>query len=184
MKNLTINDVKQVAERLMTNFNQITTLEIKMELRSKGFKANQSEVSQYMMQLSNENGWIWDNKVNPATNSIYRIYTLPDGYLIDASTAINSATAATATPATTNMVCNSQQITYTGNRTLYYTNKNSVLIEDKDVDDTDMYDWQVSSVTSHIILYFDKKYTRDQVRCAYSKFTGVHFHNTRTAFVL
>lgn len=174
MKNLKIDDVKKVAERLMINFNQTTTLEIKMELRSIGFKANQLEVSQFMMELSDENGWIWNNKIDPTTNSVYRIYTLPDGYSIDsvATCVANINNQSTGNINVPNFcTCNTRKS---------YVNTNALVIEDKDEGDVDEHDWVVTSPNSDAIFYFDKKYTRDNVRQAYSKFTGIHFHDTRT----
>lgn len=40
-------------------------------------------------------------------------------------------------------------------------------------------DWVVTSTDSNDRLYFDSKYSRDDVRLSFRKNTGVNFHNTR-----
>lgn len=171
MKYLNKQIVKEVAERLMTNFNQTTTLEIKMELRSQDYKANQKEVSDLIMELSDEYGWRWTNKINDNTGCIYRIYTLPDGYAPD-------------------YVNESDDIDTCGTLSIVgaFVSKNhktrdGLLITDKSEDNTGYGDWLVSDINSSNVSYFDKIYTRDQVRGAHSKFYGVKFHDTRTSLV-
>ncbi|MEZ4885479.1 MAG: hypothetical protein R3E32_12175 [Chitinophagales bacterium] len=59
LKLLTESAIKEAAEYLMTLNNETSTLEVKNHLRSKGFSASQSEVSQGMNDIwtANKNTW-------------------------------------------------------------------------------------------------------------------------------
>lgn len=72
MKNLTKQTVQAVAETLMRQNGQTTTLDVKNALRSQGYFATQNAVSASMDELAAERNWVYD------PNGPYRIYQMND----------------------------------------------------------------------------------------------------------
>ena len=68
MKRLNETAVKVIAEKKMKALGAVTTLEVKKALREAGYRAFQSEVSFYMDELCEEEGWIYE------FNGQFRIY--------------------------------------------------------------------------------------------------------------
>ena len=66
-------EVKMTAERLMQMNGQTTTLEVKNELRRRGYLAFQRNISQQMATIANESGW--DTFYN-GRNRIYALFSL------------------------------------------------------------------------------------------------------------
>ena len=68
---ITSDIVKEVAEKLMESNGQTTTLEVKKELRNRGYWAKQKEVSDLMFDLSNTEDW----DVQNAASGTHRLYS-------------------------------------------------------------------------------------------------------------
>ena len=64
-------EIKLTAERLMNTSGQTTTLNVKNNLRNRGFLAFQNEISELMTQIANEHNW------DHSHNGQFRIYSLP-----------------------------------------------------------------------------------------------------------
>ena len=71
-KPLNRDAIQEVAEKLMTNNLQTTTLEVKNQLRKDGFYAEQKEVSRWMLQLATWQNWTMANQGN------HRVYRFRD----------------------------------------------------------------------------------------------------------
>ena len=57
LKDLTKDETQKAAVDLIKMFGTTTTLDVKTELRGRGFKADQSEVSKFMAELAKELKW-------------------------------------------------------------------------------------------------------------------------------
>lgn len=76
---ITKQDVRNVFHDLLTKMQRVTSLDVKNDLRAKGFTAFQTDVSQYMIQIADEDGIIFDD------NGTYRTYYFAadnNGYLL------------------------------------------------------------------------------------------------------
>ena len=61
MRQPTKDDVHAVAVRLMQQHGTTTTLDVKNDLRSQGFYAEQANIARFMAQLSREQRWTWES---------------------------------------------------------------------------------------------------------------------------
>ena len=77
MKELTLNAVRTAANLLIEANDQTTTLEVKTLLRQLDYKANQSEVSELMSELTMMNEFDFE------VNGVHRVYTLVDSDIED-----------------------------------------------------------------------------------------------------
>jgi predicted DNA-binding WGR domain protein len=68
-KPLNRESIQEVAEKLMTDNLQTTTLEVKNQLRKDGYYAEQNEVSRWMLQLATWQNWTMANQGN---HRVYR----------------------------------------------------------------------------------------------------------------
>lgn len=64
--------IQTIAEKLMTDHLQTTTLDVKNQLRKEGFHAEQNEVSRWMLQLATWQNWAMANQGN------HRVYRFRD----------------------------------------------------------------------------------------------------------
>ena len=174
MKTLTKQDVLDIAANQVQTKGETTTLEIKQEARSKGFKANQSDVSGLVSELVSEDllGVI-------TNNGIYRVYCIGPNYIapvaIQVATADPSASAPVvvvkpSTPSTPNYKVKHQDGTITPVKALTENLTKSG-------------DWEVSSTENDTKLWFLGQLTRDEVRSAYRKALNVPFTTTRTKHI-
>jgi len=123
--------VKATAEELIKDNGDTTTLEVKRELRLRGFWATQDEVRRFMDEIASEENY--DVQNNGQFRSFSKIISNP-----------NSQMTVTITPR--------------------FDCKQILQLDETDITTGD---WKVSSTQNQFVIYFDKKYTRDQVRCAY-----------------
>jgi len=63
-------EVLQSAEHLLDQKREVTTLEVKLDLRAQGYVAFQAEVSFWMAQLAQEQDWLY------TFNGTFRVYHL------------------------------------------------------------------------------------------------------------
>ena len=166
--------VRETAERMMVNFNKTTTLEVKNELRALGYFATQAETSDFMMGLSDEMDWRWNNKTD--NGHTYRVYELPDGYITNYNAPVAVSQTNSTAPVSTATTTSTGKI---------YTKKDGNTVEAyADENDAIFGDWVVTSIVNSTKLVFPLgNYTRDEVRQAYAKIVGVKFHDTRTTYV-
>ena len=155
MKNLAKQDVKDAAVKLMQSNGSTTTLDVKNELRSQGFWATQNQVSDFMNDLHNEESdWVFDN---PNGFRVYRI---------DAS------------GVSTNDNDTSQSQGASGEAA--YVNAAGNKIEAVDSNQTKSDDWECyTPMDATKIMFFPGTFSRDEVRCAFRFYTGLHFNDTR-----
>lgn len=149
-----------VAEELMYNFKGTTTLEVKTELRNRGYWATQSEVSDLMVIANDQQNWGFSNKTNTQGNA-YRVYVLSDPTTIPASVSNVSST--------------SPSVNINAS---IYTMRNGTSINS--IAAPVIGDWKVSSVVKNNEMYFPGNYTRAQVRNAYRGVYGVAIQDTRS----
>lgn len=166
MKSLTSSDVLSVATELISKNGSTTTLEVKLELRNRGFYATQKEVSSTM------DGLDLLGKLSFTNNGVWRTYFMQ-----------NSAVASTVS----SIYGNIKRIVKAkgSNKNIKvdafsYTKRDGTVIASVHHSDQTAH-YAVSSTTSSEQLYFPKKYTKDEIRQAYAKINGVHFHDTRVA---
>lgn len=168
MKNLTKSDVFDVATDLIEENGSTTTLDVKNELRARGFFAKQADVSEHMLAIADSENW------NFTYTGVHRQYT--------ASTAVLRGSAAT--PATLRA-----QSVQTQTRTIApvgtYTKRNGDKIVAIDKSLVEPGDFRVWSVTHDTELYFvgTVGYSRSDIRFAYAKLTGADFVDTRIKMV-
>jgi hypothetical protein len=81
-------------------------------------------------------------------------------------------------PSATSKANTITQITKGGTPTRFYINSKGKRIETSNSKGV-VGNWEVSSITDYNTLQFDSKYTRDEVRMAYSKILNTKFTNTR-----
>lgn len=145
MSTLTLSkqDVKDIAEDLMNTNGSTTTLEVKMELRSRGFWATQADVRDFMDEISEEADY------DVQQNGAYRVFKLESQPITQTQKAnfLHSIFSTPSTPAAPR-----------------FSSKAMVSIKESEADTGD---WKVYSTLVQDELFFDKQYTRDQVRCAF-----------------
>lgn len=161
MKSLTKIAVLCVAADLINKNGSTTTLEVKEKLQ-KTYWAKQIEVSAFMDELAkvdNEFAIVNDN-------GTYRTYA--------SSTAPAAKHATSSTPvANTSAPTGATKSTTVAGATV--TTKAGTAVQG---------DWEVNATTNvKSVLFFDSKYTRDQVRGAFAKMEGVSKNDTRARII-
>lgn len=167
MKNLSKADVYDVAIDLIEDNGSTTTLDIKNELRNRGFFAKQADVSEFMLQVADEEGW------NFSYNGVHRVYTMDDGSM--SNQLKNAGKSANAPAGGSNIfnVYNNQTATDS------YTKRDGTIIEAIDEDDAEAGDYRVFSVSDSRELYFKGGWSRSEVRFAFAKITDTDYADTR-----
>lgn len=127
------------AANLMAVNGTATTLEVKNELRNQGFEARQSEVSQFMSDLADEEKW------NVNNGGSYRVYA--------PGTVSSKVASKTSTP--------------------------TVKVPATELSSPIKGCWEVNSVTSSNVKYYDVTGSRSAVRWAFAKTSGSNFADTR-----
>lgn len=154
----------KLAALLLIEINEsTTTLDVKNLLRDQNVQANQDQVSALMEQAADE------LPLEFTTNGVYRTYTLPEPQQVVSSNNTPATPQQMATPSSNVNVC--------------YQMKNGKRIGGtRDSNFLDEGDWIVThsdSTTDQDTIYFSQSFTRDEVRQAYSKVTGINFWNVR-----
>ena len=72
LKSLNRQSVRVAATMLMLTEGSTTTLNVKMYLRDRGFRAGQSEVSSVLVRVATRERWIIND------NGTYRVYYFPN----------------------------------------------------------------------------------------------------------
>lgn len=155
MKNLSKADVFDVVTDLIEENGSTTTLDIKNELRERGFFAKQADVSEFMQQIADSE----DIEFN--FNGVHRVYTIKTSRKVQTQK-INTG--------------NTMHV-YTATQ---YVKRDGTEIETIDKCDSESGDYRVWSVNHDEELYFgDIGYTRSDLRQAYASICGVKFADTR-----
>lgn len=160
MKTISLTAVK-LAALLNIELNGYTTsLDVKNLLREQDVFATQDQVSDLLKQAADE------LPLDTVSNGVYNTYRLPDPAVVASDDSIPSATTINAPK---------QSFTYTTQLGLDVIGHNNVLqLNDRD--------WIVTvahSGSDTDNLYFDSRFTRDQVRQAYAHIKDVKFHDVR-----
>ena len=156
MKNLAKEDVKDAAVKLMQSNGSTTTLDVKNELRTLGFWATQGIVSDLMNEVSDDEGWTFDN------TSGYRVYRVKAVATTDSNDSNDSQ--------------DDGSVSDDGK----YMSRNGKKIEAIDAKDIKSDDWECYSQVAGIpTQYFPGEFSRDEVRCAFRFYAGLHFNDTR-----
>jgi hypothetical protein len=151
MKSLTKQDVKDAAVKLMEEHDSTTTLDVKNALRAEGFWATQNQVSEIMDEIYSEENWDYAN---------------PNGYR--------------------EYFMDNDPFQFTkfdddehddGN----YVTRDGDVVAPIDEDNIQSDDWECYDASENKDeMYFSGRFSRDQVRCAYRFYTGLHFNDTRS----
>lgn len=158
MKNLTKDAVKKTAVKLMNDNGETTNLDIKNELRTEGYNAKQKAVSDFMIELASEENWEHTNNGN------HRTYTIGDDSDSSNRSAVVATLQKTTTATKTNKITNAIKVA--GKSITTKTKGNAK-------------DWKAYTPNNSSVLYFDQAFSRDQVRGAFAKITGVAFNDSR-----
>lgn len=175
-KSITKDAVKEAAEDLIKQNGETTTLDVKNSLRNSGYFAKQDEVSQIMLEIGTEESWQINN------NGIYRIYSFDQNVgSISGGNQFGKTNYANQTSSNSGQFSQvaSQPNFRNSNIQSYVIRKGpkkGTTIYSKSVRDAG--DWKSYSKTSNSPeMYFSSKYTRDEVRIAYSKIVGIKFQD-------
>lgn len=169
MKTITISDVEAVAVSLISQNQSVINLKVKHALRNQGFYATQSEVSGFMDDLAQS------GKLEYTSNGIWRTYYLPSAAPVKVS--VFGFYGNTNNPSKTITKCkgSNSNIKVTSNS---YTKRDGKVIETTDFTKAK---YMVKNDQYANPMYFPSGFTRDEVRQAYAKITGIHFNDTRVA---
>jgi len=191
-KQLTTKDVKNVAVLLMKMNGNTTTLEVKTELRENNYFATQEDVSEAMMELSEDLSWYFHD------NGTFRTYFLTNA---DLEVFLSELDEDEDDELDDNNLddldldddcddddcdCNKKgklkvnyysqptatqsNVTYTND---YHIKRDGTKISTIDPKNVRKHDWRVSSPLTTKILYFDGNLSRDEVRYAFYKICGL-----------
>ena len=173
MNNLTLDSVKDIAESLIASAGSTTTLEVKKELRQKGYWAKQSEVSKHMNDIALSEGWNWhdngthrtyDKSINTTTTTPSLGYSTSSGSMYSRSTNSKSSSYRSLKktprlyPTGNAHVGSGYYQTRDGRRICIATNATG--------------NWEVTNMHS-TATYFSADHNRDEVRLAFSKMSNV-----------
>ncbi len=156
LKKITKEDVLETSLELLKNNSTINNLMIKNELRNKNFFAVQSEVSSFMNEILNDQ----DNNLSFTDNGVYKEYSFKSSFI---------------SPLTVSTIPNN-----------FVTKKSKgkkPMLPQLEIPVKGC--WQVfiskKSFSSLNILpvYYDSKYTRDEVRCDFAKLMKENHHDVR-----
>lgn len=158
MTDLTLNAVKCAALLLIEKNQTTSSLDVKTLLRTMGYKAYQDQVTGLLKEAADQ----LHLSVEMSQYHEYREYSLPS----DPST------------------CSSPVKATTVANNITYTKRDNTVIKSIDQKQSSTDDWYVSSKSTSIndidnSAYFDKKYTRDEVRQAFAFARSVDFSLTR-----
>jgi hypothetical protein len=159
MKTLNKIAVMLVAIEMMKDQGTATTLEVKEALRAEGYFAKQADVSNFMFEVAQEEGWAIDN------SSTFRTYSLDPNHVA-------------ATVISTNSTGNSNLASHT----IKHRDGSEVTVTEKVEADAVVGDW----ICDHYLgdeMYFDAIYTRDEARGAYAKINNVDFASVTSSKV-
>tara|TARA_R110000772_G_scaffold10135_4_gene32633 strand:+ start:96 stop:632 length:537 start_codon:yes stop_codon:yes gene_type:complete len=174
MKQLTKTAVTYSALLLIEAHEETTTLDVKMQLRQLGFRADQDDVSDFMMEVQD------DLHLGMEDNGQYRTYTMPE--LDDIASDPVSGTAAKSGSISTVNQISEVYVKRNGDRVFAFDN--SDMVTGVHSTDGSQNHWQVRSYENQgnngNPLYFHTDYSRDEVRQAYAHIKGVPFADTRT----
>jgi hypothetical protein len=170
-KTLTKADVFDVASDLIEANGSTTTLDIKKELRNRGFFALQADVSDYMVQVCSEEDWDF------TFNGAHRVYT-ESSNSGNTQTTQNQNTgnsASTGLRAAMNGNQNTQNTpSHNATGKSHTTRSGKVITAFDDESKASSGDWKAYSVVSQDEYFFPATYTRDDVRLAYRAFLGIY----------
>lgn len=170
-KNLTKADVFDVASDLIEQNGSTTTLDIKNELRNRGFFAKQADVSELMIEVCSEENYSF------SYNGVHRVYS--DG---KTNTAVTTQTPASNASALQNAANGNQIIPASAATGKSHTTRfGKVIVAFPSHAAANSGDWAVTSTVSQTVYYFPSTYSRDDVRCAYRAFTRIHMSLTRAS---
>lgn len=161
MKTLNKIAVMLVAIEMMKDQGTATTLEVKEALRAEGYFAKQADVSNFMFEVAQEEGWAIDN------TSTFRTYSLDPNHV--AAKIVTNSTTVAGNP---NLA----------SHTIKHRGGSEVTVTEKDEDDAVVGDW-ICDHPSAMEMYFDAIYTRDEVRGAYAKINSVDFSSVTSGKV-
>lgn len=157
-------DVLDVAEQLIKDNNETTTLEIKEELRKKGFKAFQSDVSEVMATEHHTRNFSYSEN---GTHRIYSIVTSQPQYL--SSGGLGSV--GILLPQSN---VNTSQIHS-------YKRKDGLIVQNIN---RQKGAWTIFDVNNKAnILYFPSNISRSMARQAFANLTHTKYDNTRSKTV-
>lgn len=162
MKSLTLLDVSTVAVELITKNGSTTTLDVKQELRNQGFYATQEKVSAIMDELNSY------GTLGFTTNGSWRTYYEKQ------NTPIKVQSSGTYSK-TTKVKGSNKGIKFDSDS---YTKRDGKVIQSVPSLSSDSY-YVVSTANGGRQMYFPKDFTKDEIRQAYAKINGIHFHDTR-----
>jgi len=181
-KPLTKDAVLLVAQRLMLTVGQTSTLEVKLELRKKGYHALQDDVSVTMAELAKEEDWkVGDNGTHKLyagqaiqavlTSSLAVVAAMNNGSQVQVTpTAKKAAPVKTAKPARVISTNGATNVTANADGTI---GKHQAKIGD----------WETNSVVGSTVLYFPAALGRDKARSRYAKITGTDRNDARARLV-
>lgn len=180
---ITKDIVKDVAEDLMEKNGQTTTLEVKDELRNRGYWAVQDEVSNMMFDLGHEEDW--DIQNDPT--GTHRVYSNDesddDTSIFTVNTSKNkssgSSKSVSATSKRGRRKLQAPHGVAQGDRAYTRRDGQQVQLHDDPFSLSKPY-WKVTSTRSNVTLYADGQYPRDMVRGAYRGICGTHIHTVRS----
>lgn len=156
------DDVKRVAEQLIEDNGSTTNLDVKMQLRKEGYYATQGIISNFMSELIDDEGWHVTN------NGRFRTVGHSD------VSAVNVVSSSAGFPGS--VLSDDSDDFKPGKR---YVRRDG--IELVSLSQPTPGDWIISDANGiNHSLVFDGRFTRDQVRQAYSSICGIDFTDTRS----
>ena len=169
-KTLTKADVFDVASDLIEANGSTTTLDIKKELRNRGFFALQADVSDYMVQVCDEEDWSF------TFNGVHRVYTEDSPSIQTTQTSQIQNTGNSASSGLRAAMGGGNQNTpaHTATGESHTTRSGKVITAFDDSSKASSGDWKAYSVVSQDEYFFPGTYTRDDVRLAYRAFLGIY----------
>jgi hypothetical protein len=169
MTPLTKDTVKESFLKLLEDKRSTTSLDVKNDLRGKGFYAKQDEVTNLMREIADE------ESISFTFNGTFRTYTNEDNTDEDEK---ENETDDSLIPSKTSLSQTTAQTTLQKKKKI----KNIINPSDRAPISSPMNNgWEVRDVKgSSPNLYFNDKLNSGQAKHAYSQITGVYFTNTRT----
>lgn len=164
-------DVFDVASDLIEQNGSTTTLDIKKEMRNRGFFALQADVSSLMIDICDEEDWSF------TFNGVHRVYS-------DAPVAKSTNTAPQQTGNNSSALRNAAgqgqqsnvipQTQHAATGKSHTKRSGKVITAFADASEAKGGDWKAYSVIDPAEYYFPSVYTRDDVRLAYRAFCNIY----------
>jgi len=162
-------DVFDVASDLIEQNGSTTTLDIKKEMRNRGFFALQADVSSLMINICDEEDWTF------TFNGVHRVYSDKVATTTSVNIGNNSnALRAAAGQNTVQQINVVKQPSHTATGRSYTKRTGKVITAFNDKSDASRGDWKAYSVVDTREIYFPAVYTRDDVRLAYRAFFKIY----------